>query len=133
VLAPSRVRSTRSALGPHLSGSRLAAPRPSNTTEPAGITTPSKVKSSAGPELDHIRRVLFAPWTSSLACERSGRTRTLISMSVVPNPEDLGGLTVLDPEEALLRARPLPSDAEMAIEGLTDDEWKAFEKALAER
>jgi hypothetical protein len=68
-----------------------------------------------------------------IARERSGRTRTLVSMSVVPNPDDLGGLTMLDPEEALLRARPLPSDAELAIEGLTDDEWKAFEKALAER
>lgn len=43
------------------------------------------------------------------------------------------GLTVLPPEEALRRARPLPSDSEMAIEGLTEDEWKAFEQALAER
>ena len=32
----------------------------------------------------------------------------------------------------MLRARPLPSDDEMAIEGLTDDEWTAFETALAE-
>ena len=54
-------------------------------------------------------------------------------MSVVPNPEEFGGLTILPPDEALRRARPLPSDAELAIEGLTDDEWKAFEKALAER
>jgi hypothetical protein len=54
-------------------------------------------------------------------------------MSVVPNPEEFGGLTILPPEAALRRARPLPSDAELAIEGLTDDEWKAFEKALAER
>jgi hypothetical protein len=54
-------------------------------------------------------------------------------VSVVPHPDEPTGLTVLPPEEALKRARPLPSDEEMAIEGLTDHEWKAFEKALAER
>jgi hypothetical protein len=54
-------------------------------------------------------------------------------VSIDPRPDDLTGLTVLSPEDALKRARPLPSDEEMAIEGLTDDEWKAFEKALAER
>lgn len=54
-------------------------------------------------------------------------------MSVVPNPEEFAGLTVVGPEEALRRAQPLPSDAELAIEGLTDDEWTAFEKAVAER
>ena len=54
-------------------------------------------------------------------------------MSVMPNAAEPAGLTVLPPEEALRRARPLPSDAELAIEGLTEDEWKAFEKALAER
>lgn len=55
------------------------------------------------------------------------------NVSIDPRPDDLTGLTVLSPEDALKRARPLPSDEEMAIEGLTDDEWKAFEKALAER
>lgn len=59
--------------------------------------------------------------------------RTLVRVSVAPHPDEPTGLTVLDPEEALKRARPLPSDEEMAIEGLTDDEWKAFENALAER
>lgn len=54
-------------------------------------------------------------------------------MSVVPHPDEHSGLTVLPPEEALKRARPLPSDDDMAIEGLTDDEWKAFENALTER
>lgn len=57
----------------------------------------------------------------------------LIYVSVVPRPDEPSGLTVLPPEEALLRARPMPSDDDMAIDGLTDDEWKAFEKALAER
>jgi len=54
-------------------------------------------------------------------------------MSVVPHPDELGGLTIVSPVEALRLARPLPTDAEMAIDGLTDDEWNAFQKALAER
>ena len=37
------------------------------------------------------------------------------------------------PRDALRRARPFPSDGEMAIEGLTNEEWEAFERALAER
>ncbi len=54
-------------------------------------------------------------------------------MSLVPHSEEPDGLTVLPPKEALRRARPLPSDDEMAIDGLTNDESAAFEKALAER
>ena len=54
-------------------------------------------------------------------------------MSSVPHPAEPTGLTVLPPEEALARALPVPTDEELAIEGLTDDEWKAFAKALAER
>lgn len=50
-----------------------------------------------------------------------------------PEADEPTSLTVLSPEEALEQARPLPNDAEMAIEGLTDDEWKAFERALAYR
>lgn len=58
---------------------------------------------------------------------------TLAGVSVVPQPEKPTGLTVVSPDEALKRAQPLPTAEELAIEGLTDDEWKAFEKALAER
>lgn len=54
-------------------------------------------------------------------------------MSVASHPEQPVPLTVLPPEEALLHALPLPSDEELAIEGLTDDEWEAFERALADR
>ena len=53
-------------------------------------------------------------------------------MSVVPAPDE-PHLTVLSPDEAFRRARPLPSDEEMAIDGLTDDEWTAFAQALAAR
>jgi hypothetical protein len=39
-------------------------------------------------------------------------------------------LTVLPPEEALRRAKPAPTDADLVIDGLTDAEWIAFETAL---
>ena len=58
---------------------------------------------------------------------------TLAGMAVVPNPDQPEVLTVVPPEEALRLARPLPDADDMAIEGLTDDEWEAFEQALAER
>jgi len=37
------------------------------------------------------------------------------------------------PTEALLRAGPLPSEDDMAIDGLADEEWDAFEQALSDR
>jgi hypothetical protein len=40
---------------------------------------------------------------------------------------------VLPPDEAVRRARPLPDGAEFALEDITDDEWDAFQQALAER
>ena len=54
-------------------------------------------------------------------------------MSVAENPQDSSHLTVVGPKEALQRAQPLPSDDDMAVEGLTDEEWAAFEHALADR
>ena len=54
-------------------------------------------------------------------------------MSVVSHSDEPAGLTVVLPDEALKRAQPLPSDDDMAITDLTDDEWKAFQKALADR
>ena len=55
-------------------------------------------------------------------------------MAVVPTPpSNSERLTILPAKEALRRARPLPSSDEMAIEGLTDEEWEAFEAAIAER
>jgi hypothetical protein len=42
-------------------------------------------------------------------------------------------LTVLPPADAARRARPLPSDEEMALDDVTDEEWDAFQQALAER
>ncbi len=54
-------------------------------------------------------------------------------MSVVPHPDEPVSLTLLPPDEALKAARPVPNLEELAIEGLTEAEWKAFEQALAER
>ena len=54
-------------------------------------------------------------------------------MSVVQHPDEPSHLTVLPPDEALRRARRLPADDALAIEGLTDDEWTAFKQALADR
>lgn len=54
-------------------------------------------------------------------------------VSVAENPHGSSHLTVVAPDKALERARPLPSDDDMAIEGLTDEEWDAFEQALADR
>jgi len=54
-------------------------------------------------------------------------------VSVAENPYESSHLTVVAPDEALERARPLPSDDDMVIEGLTDEEWDAFEQALADR
>lgn len=55
------------------------------------------------------------------------------SVSVAEDPQESRHLTVVTPKEARQRARPLPSVDDMAIEGLTDEEWDAFEHALAER
>ena len=54
-------------------------------------------------------------------------------MSVVPHSEKPAHLTVLPLREALSRAQPLPSNDELIIDGIVDDEWAAFEKALADR
>ena len=42
-------------------------------------------------------------------------------------------LTVLPPEKALRRAKPVPTSTDLMIEGLTDAEWTAFETTLTGR
>lgn len=42
------------------------------------------------------------------------------------------GLIMGTPDEAIARARPLPSLESLAIPGLTDEEWDAFIEALTE-
>ena len=67
--------------------------------------------------------------------ERTAELRAAyaVAVAVAENPQEPGPLTVVAPKEALRRAQPLPSDEDMAIEGLTDDEWDGFEQALADR
>jgi len=54
-------------------------------------------------------------------------------VALAEDPQESDHLTVVAPKDALQRARPLPSDDDMAVDGLTDDEWDAFEQALADR
>jgi hypothetical protein len=54
-------------------------------------------------------------------------------MSVAEDPRNVSHLTVLAPLDAVDRAQRLPDDDDMVIEGLTDDEWAAFEHALSDR
>jgi hypothetical protein len=58
---------------------------------------------------------------------------TLAFVSVVSRPDEPTGLTVDLPDDALKRAQPLPSDDEMAITDLADEEWRAFQQAPADR
>jgi len=50
-------------------------------------------------------------------------------MSTVEQPHEP---RVFPPDEALRRARPLPPGDELVIEDLSDDEWTAFQEALAD-
>ncbi len=52
-------------------------------------------------------------------------------MSTVEQPEE-PIVRVYPPDEALKSARPLPPRDRLVVEDITDDEWKAFQEALAE-
>jgi hypothetical protein len=52
-------------------------------------------------------------------------------VSTVEQPDE-PSVRFYPPDEALKRARPLPAPQDLVIEGLTDDEWAAFQEALAE-
>ncbi len=69
---------------------------------------------------------------SSMSFRLCRAGRTLARVSVVKQPEG-PMLVVLPPDEALRRARPLPSVEELSIEGLTGNEWNALNNVLAER
>ena len=74
------------------------------------------------------RRSGGAPWD-----DREPAEAYAFDVSVADHQQEPGHVTVVSPKEALQRARPLPSDEDMAIEGITDEEWDAFERALADR
>jgi hypothetical protein len=52
-------------------------------------------------------------------------------MSTVEQPEE-PAVRVYAPAEALKSARPLPPRDRLAVEDITDEEWKAFQEALAD-
>ena len=54
-------------------------------------------------------------------------------VSIAESPQEPNHLLVVPPKDALQHAHPLPSNDDMAIEGLTAEEWDAFEQALADR
>lgn len=47
--------------------------------------------------------------------------------------DDNARIKVVPIDEALRTAKPLPPPGEINIEGLTDDEWDAFMRALTEQ
>jgi hypothetical protein len=53
-------------------------------------------------------------------------------MSVREEPQD-SSLTVVQPAEALRRARPLPLPEDLVIEDVPEAQWEAFQEALANR
>jgi len=69
------------------------------------------------------------PSTARLVC----RGPTLEGVSIAGGAGESNPLTVVSPTEALERAMPLPTAADMAVEGLTGDEWNAFEHAPADQ
>lgn len=52
-------------------------------------------------------------------------------VSTVEQPEQ-PTVRVYAPGEALKRARPLPPREDLVVEDVTDEEWKAFQEALAD-
>jgi hypothetical protein len=52
-------------------------------------------------------------------------------MSTVEQPSE-PKVVAYPPDEAMKRARPLPRREELVIPDVSDDEWVAFEEALAE-
>jgi hypothetical protein len=64
-----------------------------------------------------------------LASEVSGRR--LSAMSIAERPDE-ARIRVLPPEEALRRAKPLPPPERLVIEDVPEDDWTAFQEALAE-
>jgi len=52
-------------------------------------------------------------------------------VSTIEQPDE-PTVRVLPPDEALKRARPLPPRESLIIEDVPDEEWAAFQEALAE-
>ena len=64
-----------------------------------------------------------------LASAFGGHRLPVVSLAEQP---DEPRIKVLPPEEALRRATPLPPRDRLVIEGVPEDDWTAFQEALAE-
>ncbi len=53
-------------------------------------------------------------------------------VSSVEQPEEPTTVRVYPPDEALKRARPLPPRDRLVIKDVPDEEWAAFQEALAD-
>lgn len=62
--------------------------------------------------------------------EMSARVSTLEVVSTVEQPEE-PVVRIYTPDEAIKRARPLPSRDRLVIKDVPDEEWAAFQAALA--
>lgn len=53
---------------------------------------------------------------------------------MVEQPDGTGehGVRAYPPDQALQRAQPLPPHQDLIIEDVSDDEWAAFQEAIAE-
>ena len=54
-------------------------------------------------------------------------------MTTARQPDDEPRVEVLDPDEALRQAKPLPPPEEIEIDDISPEEWAAFYAALAEQ
>lgn len=52
-------------------------------------------------------------------------------MSVIEEPRE-PSIRVYDPDEAVARARRLPTKEKLVLRDVPDDEWAAFQSVLAE-
>ena len=73
--------------------------------------------------------------TKSLAVKHAATRRDAlpVGMSIASHPDEPAELTLPPPDEALAQAHPAPSAEDLEIDGLTDQEWADFERALSER
>ena len=57
--------------------------------------------------------------------------RRMVIVVTVEQPEE-PEVRTYPPEEALRRSRPLPRPEDLVVTDVPDDEWAAFQEALAE-
>lgn len=60
------------------------------------------------------------------------RGPTMMAVSIAEQPES-PSVKVYPPDEALRRAQPLPPRERLVIEDVSQDDWTAFQEALAEK